>query len=290
MKKFGDRRDGTLVRDNDPMHVIMPHLMKLRSDSDVYINQKMDVTELVKYYEKKKKDDADLTYFHLFVTMIAKVLHNRPYLNRFVINKRMYQRNKVSIAFTAKVNYNDEAKEILTVMDFDKDDTLKTIEDKILSSVKKIRKSSSTGANDVMDLVGKFPKPIVSLIVSVVKFMDRHDLLPKSLRDDNLYYSSLIVSNLGSIKGGAIYHHLTDFGTSSILATIGEIKKEKVIMPNGKEEVRDVCEFGINLDERIADGVYFIKSAHMMQDILSNPECLEDKIGSKLENKVKLKY
>ena len=91
MKKLRDRRDGTLVRDNDPMHVIMPHLMKSRCESDVYINQKMDVTELVKYYESKKKEDESLTYFHLFVTMIAKVLYNRPYLNRFVINKRMYQ-------------------------------------------------------------------------------------------------------------------------------------------------------------------------------------------------------
>lgn len=290
MKKRGDRKDATLVRDNDPMHKIMPHLMPLRADSDVYINQKMDVTELVKYYEEKKNTDKDLTYFHLFVTMIAKVLYNRPYLNRFVINKRMYQRNKVSIAFTAKVNFNDESKEILTVMDFNPEDNLETIENRILNSVNKIRKSTSKGANDVMDTVAKFPKPIIALIVKIVKFMDRHDLLPMSLREDNLYYSSLIVSNLGSIKGGAIYHHLTDFGTSSILATIGEIKKERVVMPSGKEEIRDICEFGINLDERIADGVYFIKSAHMMQDILSNPKCLEDRIDQKLEEKVKLKY
>ena len=72
--------------------------------------------------------------------------------------------------------------------------------------------------------------------------------------------------------------------------TIGEIKKEKVIMPSGKEEIRDICEFGITLDERIADGVYFIKAAHMMQDILNNPKCLEETISTKLEDSLKLKY
>ena len=285
-----DRKDGKVVRDNDPMHKIMPHLMKNRCDSDVYINQKFDVTELVKYYEKKKKENPELTYYQLFVTMIAKILYNKPYLNRFVINKTMYQRNKVSIAYTGKVTYQDESKEVLTVLDIDDDDTLNEVSKKVLESVNKVRNSSDSGTNDVMNTVAKFPKPIIGLIVRVVKFMDRHDLLPKDLREDNLYYSSIIVSNLGSIKGGAIYHHLTDFGTSSILATIGEIKKEVVVMPDGKQEVRDICEFGINLDERIADGVYFIKSAQMIQDIFNNPKCLEDKVSTKLEDKVKLKY
>lgn len=289
-KHFKDRRDAVRVTDTDPMHKIMPHLMPLRCDSDVYINQKFDVTELVKYYEKKKKEDKDLTYFQLFVTMIAKVLYNKPYLNRFVTNKTLYQRNKVSIGYTGKVNYKEESKEIITVIDFEPDDTLKEVKDKVLSSVNKIRSSSNAGTNDIMSTVAKLPKPLISLIVRIVKYMDRHDLLPKSLIEDNIYYSSLVVSNLGSIKGGAIYHHLTDFGTSSILTTIGEIKKEIVINDKGEEEIRDMCEFGICLDERIADGVYFIKTAHLIQDILNHPESLEDKVSEKVEDKIKLKY
>lgn len=286
-----DRRDGKLIVDKDPIHKIMMHVMPLRCDSDVYINQKMDVTELVKYYEKKKKTDKDLTYFHLFVTMIAKVIYNKPYLNRFVINKNTYQRNTVSVSYIAKVDFGDESKELLSVMEFDKEDTLKEVKEKVLNSVEKIRNSKEeSGTNKILNIVTKFPNPIMGLIVKVVKFMDRHDLLPKDLIEDNLYYSTVIVSNLGSIKGGAIYHHLTDFGTNSILMTIGEIKKEKMLMPSGKEEIRDVCEMGITLDERIGDGVYFIKAAHLIQDILNNPNCLEDKVSEKIEDKDKLKY
>ena len=119
--------------------------------------------------------------------------------------------------------------------------------------------------------------------------MDRHDLLPKSLIDDNLYYSTCIVSNLGSIKSGAIYHNLTDFGTSSILATIGEIKEQYVLI-DGKQEKRYLCEFGINIDERIADGVYFVKAVKLMQDILNKPESLEENVNEKIRETTKLKY
>lgn len=287
---FKRRRDGKLVKDTDPMHVLMPHLSPNRCDSDVFMDLKVDVTELVKYYEKRKKVESDLTYFHLFMTMFVKVLYNKPYLNRFVINKRMYDRNEVSIAYTAKVSYEDTAKETLVVMKFGPDDTLDTIKEKVLSSVKVVRKGNDNGANDIMNIVAKFPKFVRNMIVGIVKWMDRNDLLPKDLRDDNLYYSSMIVSNLGSIHGGSIYHHLSDFGTSSILATIGEIKKEKVLMPNGKEEIRDICSMGINLDERIADGVYFIKSSKLIQDLANNPKLLEDKVSTKLEETIKLKY
>lgn len=289
MKRFGDRRDAKKVRDIDVMHKITAHIKPLRCDSDVYINQKMDVTELVKYMEKKKVSDNDLTYFHLFVTVIAKTIYNKPLLNRFVVNKNYYDRKNVSIAFTAKANYSDEAKDILSVVDIDPSDTLDSIKNKFLSVVNKVRNNEDSGANGIISIVGKLPKFMISFIVWIVKFMDRHDLLPSSFIKDNLYYSSIIVSNLGSIKSGAIYHNLTDFGTSSILATIGEIKLEKVLV-NSREEERYMCEFGINIDERIADGVYFVKAIKLMQDILNRPELLERSVNEKVEETTKFKY
>lgn len=276
-----NRRDGKRVKDLDAMHALMPYIKPNRCDSDVFINQIMDVTELVKYYGKLKAKDKDITYFHMFITLIAKTIYNRPLLNRFIINKNYYDRNEVTIAFTSKINYEDKAKEILKVLTIEENDNLETIKTKTLKAVNKVRNAKESGTNSIMSIVSKLPNFIMSLVVKIVKFMDRHDLLPKSLIDDNLYYSSCIVSNLGSIKSGAIYHNLTDFGTSSILATIGEIKEE-----NGKY----FCEFGINIDERIADGVYFVKSVKLMQEILNNPESLERNVNDKIEIKTKFKY
>ncbi len=276
-----NRRDGKRVKDIDAMHVLMPYIKPNRCDSDVFINQKLDVTELVKYYEDMKLKDNDLTYFHLFITLIAKTIYNRPLLNRFIVNKKYYDRNDVLIAFTAKVNYEDTSKEILKVIKIDPEDNLFSIKEKTLKAVSDVRNAKEEGTNSIMNIIGKLPSFLISLVVKVVKYMDRHDLLPKSLINDNLYYSTCIVSNLGSIKSSAIYHNLTDFGTSSILATFGEIREE-----NG----RKYAEAGINIDERIADGVYFVKSVKLMQDILNNPKCLEGNVNDKIKETTKFKY
>ena len=284
-----NRRDGIRVKNSDAMHVLMPYIKPNRCDSDVFINQLLDVTELVKYMDNLKKKEKDITYFHLFMTLIAKTIYNKPLLNRFVVNKRFYDRKDVSIAFTAKVNYEDKAKEILSVIKIEKNDNLFSIKEKTLKAVENVRNAKESGTNNSMNIIAKLPGFILSPVVGIIKWMDRHDLLPKSLIDDNLYYSTCIVSNLGSIKSGAIYHNLTDFGTSSILATIGEIKEQYVLI-DGKQEKRYLCEFGINIDERIADGVYFVKAVKLMQDILNKPESLEENVNEKIRETTKLKY
>ena len=48
-----------------------------------------------------------------------------------------------------------------------------------------------------------------------------------------------------------------------------------------------MAEFGINLDERIADGYYFIKSIQMLQYIFDHPEMLEEKANEKIEIELK---
>lgn len=280
-----NRRDGKLVKNLDGMHVLMPYLKPNRCDSDVYINYKLDVTELIKYVEKKKKENPDekLTYFHVFVTAIGKVIYNRPLLNRFVVNKRYYDRNNVSVAFVAKGEFTDDSKEFMSTINIEENDTLDSVRKKVLDKVKKTRKNNNNSTDKAVDLVGKLPKFIRDLIMAIFMYMDKHDLLPKSLCEDNIYYSSVLVSNLGSIDCGAIYHNLTDFGTSSILVTIGDIHKEQVINKDGKPEIRDICEFGINLDERIADGFYFIKSIKLLEEIFNHPELLEEPANSKIK-------
>lgn len=277
-----DRRDGKLVKDLDGMHVLMPYLKPNRCDSDVYINYKLDVTELIKYVEKKKKDNPNekLTYFHVFVTAIGKVIYNRPLLNRFIVNKRYYDRNNVSISFVAKGEFTDNSKEFMSTIAIEENDTLDSVRKKVLDKVTKTRNSDNNSTDKAVDLVGKLPKFIRDIAMAIFMYMDRHDLLPKSLCEDNIYYSSVLVSNLGSIDCGAIYHNLTDFGTSSILVTIGDIHKEQVINKDGKQEIRDICEFGINLDERIADGFYFIKSIKLLEEIFNHPEKLEESANS----------
>ena len=263
---------------------IMIDIKPDRCDSDVYINQKIDVTNLVEYMEKNKKND--LTYFHAFVTAIAKTFYNRKKLNYYVRNRHLYEHNEIVISFVAKVSFDDKSEEIMILIPIDKDDNIFTISNKVKDKIDKYRnklnKTKKVGANNAIDTLGKLPNIIRIPIIGLLKWCDKVGLLPSSLIKDNLYYSSVIVSNLGSIKCGAIYHNITNFGTCSGLITIGEIKDEEVII-DGKKEIRKFCEFGVNLDERIADGYYFVKSLKLLENILNNPKSLEDKCSKKLQ-------
>ncbi len=285
MKKFGDRKDGTRVRHINGMNHIMYHLGKNRCDNEVYINYSIDVTNLVKYInDYNKNGQRHITYFHVFCTAIGKVFYNKPLLNRFVVNGHFYDRNEVLISYVAKTKFTDTSQELMKVLKVEKDDNLFTICDKIVNDVKKVRTNKSSRTDDLVSSIGNWSRPLRGLVASIFKFLDRHDLVPRSMTKDILYYSSVITSNLGSIDcKKAIYHHLSNFGTNSVVATMGKIYKKEIINDKGKKEIRDFCDFGITLDERIADGFYFIKSVQLLEYILGNPKLLEGRCDDKIK-------
>ena len=289
MKRIGDRKDAKKVRNLDGLHNVMIDIKPERCDSDVYMNKEIDVTKLIKYVEKYKKEHPDdkITYFHAFAMAFAKTIYNKPLLNRFVANRTFYDRNDVIIAFVAKIAFEEDSEEVMINIKLDKDDNIFTLRDKITKRVAKIRNSKKgekkENTNNIVDVVGKLPKLIRMIVTGALKFLDKHGWLPESITKDNLYYSSVILSNLGNFKIGSIYHNIVNFGTSSIIATMGMIHKSKVIDKDGKEKIIDVCDFGVNMDERIADGYYFAKSIKVLEYILDNPELLEDRADARIE-------
>ena len=282
-RRFGDRKDARRVRDITGMAQISCDLKPNRSVSDVFINQKMDVTELVKYVEKKKAKGENITYFQAFVAAIGKVFYNRPKLNYFVANRHIYEHNDVVISFVAKTSFDDKSEEMMVLVKIDPEDNITSICKKIKDQVEYLRsdKYVKENANSAIDTLAKLPNFIRVPLIGILKSMDRHGHLPAGLKE-NIYYSSIILSNLGSIKCGAIFHNINDFGACSSLATMGEIKDEEVLI-NGKKELRKIVEFGINLDERIADGYYFAKSVKLLQYLFDNPKLLEGRADEKIE-------
>lgn len=288
-KKWGDRRDAKKIKMNSMMHLCT--YLKDRQDADVYINKKVDVTELIKYMKQKKEKEPTTTYFHAFSMACAKVIYNRPKLNRYIINHTCYERHDILLSFAAKVDFNDEAKEFLSVLKVDPTDTIDNIRDKIKAKVDKVRSNIQNDTDNTIDILDKLPRFVLTwFIVPIFKWMDRHDLLPNSLNNDLIYNSTVILSNLGSIKCGAIYHNITNFGTNSIIMTIGEIHKETIVNKKGEIEVRDVVDFGINLDERIADGVYFVKAVNLLEYIIKNPSLLDHPVNEIINEKKDFEY
>ena len=241
-----------------------------RTEAEVYMNRELDVTEFVKFIKKLKKDRPEITFFHGLVMLLGKTIYSRPKMNYYVQNRTLYKNDDVSIAFVAKEKFEDESIELETVIKIGEKDTLLDISDNIYKKVKGMRSHQESGVDGIVEKIGKSPKFIRCTVTTLVKWMDKHGILPGFLRDGNLYYSSAIVSNLGTFKTGAIYHHLTNFGTYSSLITFGEIVEE---------DGRYYMELGATIDERVADGFYFVKALKLMEYILDNPELLMEPAG-----------
>lgn len=280
-----DRRDGRRIKGINGMEQLMLDIKPNRSEADVFIQDDVDVTNLMKYLDKAKKEGRDITIFHAVLTAFAKTIYNRPKLNRFIANRHVYEHNEVTISFVAKVAFTDKAEEIMLIIPVDLHDNIDTISKKIKDKVDSVRNKkeiSKKGANGALDTLGKLPNIIRVPLLGIFKWMDQRDLLPKSLTEDNLYYSSAMMSNIGSLGSKSIYHNNTNFGTCSSMTTIG-VLHEKEVTEDKKKKTIKVIDFGINFDERVADGFYLIKSFDLFKYILNNPELLEEAASKKYD-------
>nr|MCR4718898.1 2-oxo acid dehydrogenase subunit E2 [Bacillota bacterium] len=78
------------------------------------------------------------------------------------------------------------------------------------------------------------------------------------------------------------YHHLTNWGTTSVFVIVGERKLRPFYDENGNVTMRDSVDLGFTVDERIADGYYFSNTIKLFKEILENPELLEKPLAEEV--------
>lgn len=283
-RRWGDRYDAKRVRDLDGVHHYMAYLMPKRTDAEVYLNETIDVTELLKYIaEKNATGERKVTMFHCMIAAVARTVKMRPLLNRYISGKRYYDRNEITMGFTIKKKFEDYAEESLFIYRPKDEENLCAITDRLTPQLKEAKKDTGVKVDDILNVVKKFPKPIMYLFMAFLRFADSHGIMPKAFSSVDPNYCSVMISNLGSIKCDAVYHHLNNFGTNSIVITVGEIHKEFVPDENGNPVLRDVMNIGATLDERIADGFYFARSLKLIKHIFKNPGLLDKTLGEEID-------
>ena len=278
-KKYGDKPDARYIRDVPGLTTIMFHIMPKRTESEVYLYDKIDATDLLKFIEKKNAvhPNYKTTVFHCFVLAVARMIRERPKMNRYVQGRRLYERDEISMSFLAKRRFADDAEEAFMMVVPKDYDNIDTVSHKIYGDLTEVRRHEhSTGGMDAtVDSFAKIPRLLLMLVVRIIRWLDFWGLVPKALKEGDSNYSTVLLSNLGSIKGPAVYHHLNNYGTNSIMITVGTLHKEEMVMPDGTKQIRDVLDFGATLDERIADGFYFVRSLRLVKYIFAHPELLD---------------
>lgn len=284
-KRFGDRKDGVLLRNIDSMHFITPLLYPNRCDNEAFISERIDLTEAEKYLEKKNGENPEYKYnlFQLIVTALLKTLTLRPKMNRFIANKNTYQRNEVSASFVVKKIFSDKGGEALAFIHSKESDNIDTVHEEIYRQISECRSDKADSSTESMNLFNKMPRFISKFIVSIICILDRHGKVPQSLIATDPYYSSVVITNLGSIKLHSGYHHLTNWGTNSVFCAVGEKKLRPFYNDDGSCNMKMSVDIGLTIDERIADGYYYSKTVRLLKKLLENPELLEKPLSEEVD-------
>lgn len=274
-KKRGDRKDGKLLRKIDSMHYFMPLMYPNRCDNEACMNFRIDLTKADEYLAMKNADDPAYKYnlFQLVLTAILKTIMLRPKMNYFIANGNMYERNELTAAFTVKKVFSDKGGEALARIHAKETDTIDTIHDEIYRQVSFCRSDGKDQSTASMDAIQKIPGK--HLIGKVARWLDRHGWMPSSIIATDPYYCSVVLTNLGSLKMDAGYHHMTNWGTNSVFCVIGMIKKRPFYDDEGNVTMRNSVNLSLTIDERIADGYYYAKTIRLLKHLLENPELLE---------------
>ncbi len=282
----GDRRDGVWLRDEPALNQFMAYLYPNRADNEAYINEEIDLRPIEAYLAKKNagRTEDKYTYFHIICAAVVKAFVLRPKMNRFISGNRMYQRNYLSVAFVVKKKFSDRSEEGLAFRKFDADSTIDKLHESLCQEIHAQRRENVVdNSTHFMGILLKFPRFILRGIMKVLFSLDKKGKVPYDLIKEDPNYSSIFLTNLGSIDLSCGYHHLSNWGTCSCFVVIGKKHLAPECHEDGSVTVRPVLNVGVTLDERIADGYYYSKTMKLVKYLLANPELLELPAGEEVD-------
>ena len=275
---FGFRSDGKFLRKTDAIFKLMPNLMKERNDSQVLFSQDIITDGMDAYIkEKLETENIKISYLDIVFAAITRIVAERPHLNRFVVNGRTYARNSIFLSLVVKKSLSDESQETPLKFEFEGSENIFEVREKIQTE---INKNKDVGVQNNTDKTAKaltsIPTPLIKVAVAIIKFLDKHGILPKFLIKVSPFHTSAFVTNVGSLGIDAIYHHLYNFGTTSMFFAMGRKKKTYVYVDDDLVEKKCISVAFVG-DERICDGYYYSSSFKQLCKYLAKPALLEQK-------------
>ena len=234
----------------------------------MFFEHELDVTVAERVLRSKRDEGGPkLSVFHVFTYAAARTLVERPRLNRFTSGGDLYQRKNIEIAFSAKKSMSDDAPVVAVKRRFDGEASFDAHVEQLLGGVREGRSADKNSTDKELDILLKLPGFMLRGFVSLARWLDAHNVLPRALIEGDPLYASLFVANLGSVGLDAAYHHLYEWGNCPIFATLGRVRDLSV-----DDETRRVCTVRYTFDERIEDGLYCARALERLKEIVETFE------------------
>ena len=257
---FGYRADGKKVKNLDPIQRMMPHIMTSRADAQNSTSYAVPCEPLDDFIKRQYEKGEKYNYMHILIAAIVRGTALYPRINRFICHGRIYARNCIQISFLVKKVLSQDAADATIKIDFTGHESLPEIRDRINAIIEKnVTVDAKNGTDKLARAFSLVPNFMIAFLVGTLKFLDMHGLLPKKVLDLLPFHCSAFVTNLKSIKGPSIYHHIYNFGNTGMFFAMGKESLQPVVR-NGEIVPGKLMPLRIVTDERFCDGFYFVNA------------------------------
>lgn len=283
---FGKRPDGRVIKNLEPIQQIMPYIMKTRTDSMNMYEDTFSCGPMDAYIKAKAEEGIKLSYMHIIIAAIVRLIALRPQLNRFVMNGRIYARPKIWVSFVVHPTLKDGSAETTIKLCFEGTETILEIAEKVTEAIEKetTLRVEENGVDRLIRFLMKcIPGFMIKFVVSTLMWMDKHGIMPRAIVELSPFHTSFFITNLKSLGISHIFHHVYNFGTTGLFFAMGK-EKDTPVVRKGEIVVEKHMGFGMVSDERFCDGLYFALSLRMLRKIMRNPAVLEKSLEAKIED------
>jgi hypothetical protein len=275
-RRFGDRRDGRLLRSIEPLNKFAPFIMKQKNDANNSFSDSIEITEVDRFLRKKRAEGfPGIGMLHVFLASYCRVVSQKPALNRFVAGQRIYARNTIEIVLIVKKTMSIESAETSIKVKLDPRDTISDIYRKINAEVEKIKRGEDTDTDDTAKTLMKIPRIILKFCIFFLNILEYFGKLPQSLVNVSPFHGSMFVTDLGSIGIPPVYHHLYNFGTIPLFLAFGAKRRALEVQLDGSVAEKRYVDYTLVLDERICDGFYFAQVFKYLKSFIRHPQQLD---------------
>ena len=276
-RRFGDRKEGRLLRSLPAFAKFVPFIMPTRNDACNQYEESFEVSDVDRRLRKLRVDGyKGIGILHFIIAAYIRGVSMLPGMNRFVVGRRIYARDNIEVVMTVKRSLAIDATETTIKVVFEPTDTIFDVYRKMNEKIDEIKTvEGNNNTEDVAEAMCKVPRFLLRFALTILRIMDYFGWLPQSLLDASPFHGSMIITDLGSLRIGPIYHHIYNFGTLPVFISFGAKRHAYELDRHGNMVDRKYVDCKFVMDERTVDGHYYAQFLQAFRYICQHPEIVD---------------
>ena len=276
-RRFGDRNEGRLIRSLPAFSKFVPYIMPTRNDASNHYEESFEVSALDRELRRLRVQGyKGIGILHFIIAAYIRGVSMLPGINRFVVGRRIYARHGIEVVMTVKRELAVDATETTIKVKFEPTDTIFDVYRKFNAAVDEIKADEgNNNTEDVAEFLCRLPRFMLRFALMVLRVMDYFGWIPPALLDASPFHGSMIITDLGSLRIGPVFHHIYNFGTLPLFISFGAKRHAYEIDRHGQVVDHKYVDCKIVMDERTVDGHYYAQFLQAFRYMFQHPEVVE---------------